>query len=71
MRFAFENDADNWVSLKIFDMKGRLVHQDSTTGTEIYWNGKDKNDDIVSGGVYIYQLECDKKVINGTVVVAK
>ena len=55
----------------IFDLKGRLVYNASTTDDEISWNGKDSDDVIVSGGVYIYQLECDGDIINGTVVVAR
>ena len=35
------------------------------------WNGRDKTGNYVPSGVYIYQIQAEGKVINGTIVVAK
>jgi hypothetical protein len=35
------------------------------------WDGRDGDGGLVRGGIYIYQVESDGKVINGTVVVGK
>ncbi len=35
------------------------------------WDGTDNNNNLVPKGVYIYQIECDGKVINGAIVVAR
>jgi hypothetical protein len=37
----------------------------------MFWDGYDNDGDVVKGGVYVYQIEAGKKIITGTVVVAK
>ena len=41
------------------------------TEDSLKWDGRNGDGQIVSSGIYIYQIEADKKVFNGTVVVAK
>ena len=78
VRLHFDNPYDKQCSAaKIFDIRGALVRDltleiEYTPGAaEICWDGKDENGNIVPSGVYIYQIETDKEVINGTIVVAR
>ena len=78
VRLHFDNQYDKQCSAaKIFDIRGALVRDltleiEYTPGAaEICWDGKDENGNIVPSGVYIYQIETDKEVINGTIVVAR
>ncbi len=71
IQFTFDNPKDSAISGKIFDVQGRLVTTLSQTDQfHMIWDGK-ANGNAVPGGVYIYQLEGDGKVYNGTVVVIK
>lgn len=70
--FSFANPGGDEVTIRIFDVTGRLVRRNlDTQGADMYWNGKDQNGATVKGGVYIYQIEASDKVLTGTVVVAK
>ncbi|MBU1076895.1 MAG: hypothetical protein KKH98_06345 [Spirochaetes bacterium] len=76
MRFYFENPELKEAKCVIFTLRGRKVTELSKkmlsdTDGYFYWDGKDDNNEMVSGGVYIYQLECGGKRINGTVILAK
>ena len=58
------NDLDNQVSLKIFDVVGRLVkalindHQQDGSSS-ITWNGRDENNHEVSSGIYFCMLKTE------------
>jgi len=76
--FNYANPKNIDVTIKIFDIQGCIVKDLGTsneTSNEIgnfrYWDGTDQNNQIVPPGVYIYQLETEGKVINGTIVVAR
>ena len=54
-----------YVTMKIYDIRGRLVNtlvdQYQTAGAySIRWNGRDKNGQVVSSGIYFYTLQADK-----------
>ncbi|RLC51560.1 MAG: hypothetical protein DRZ79_02600, partial [Candidatus Cloacimonadota bacterium] len=61
---------------KIFDRRGKTIKllnvmvQDENTKYAI-WDGTDKNNLEVSGGVYIYQIKVKNKTYQGSIVVAK
>lgn len=60
---------------KIFTLTGVFVSDMYDSGYPSYkiiWNGKYRNTgEIVPSGIYIYQIEVEGQVFNGTVVVAK
>ncbi|MFH1825604.1 MAG: FlgD immunoglobulin-like domain containing protein, partial [Candidatus Firestonebacteria bacterium] len=58
---------------KIYDITGAEVAdlQPGSTENSLMWDGTDKNGNVVHSGVYIYQIEAENKVFNGTIVVAK
>ena len=70
--FMYEGN-DTGITGKIFDINGAFVSDMSRGDTEdsLKWDGRNGDGQIVSSGIYIYQIEADKKVFNGTVVVAK
>jgi len=56
---------NTFISLKIYDYLGKevvtLVNEEKPAGSHvIYWNGKDKNNHMVSSGVYLYKLTAGK-----------
>ena len=57
----------------IFDLQGRMVRSQLPEEGQnvLVWDGKDDSGVTVHAGVYIYQVEANGKIINGTVVVAK
>jgi len=68
----YDNPRDSFVSGKIYDLKGAFVSEmrsGNITNT-IEWDAK-ANGQTVPGGVYIFQIEAESKVYNGTVVVVK
>ncbi|OGS25774.1 MAG: hypothetical protein A2297_08530 [Elusimicrobia bacterium RIFOXYB2_FULL_48_7] len=76
--FKYDNPRGAQVTVKIFDMTGSLARTlDNSTessnvpGGYIYWDGADRNGDTVNPGTYIYQVEGEGKVFNGTVIVAR
>ncbi|OGS23369.1 MAG: hypothetical protein A2314_08165 [Elusimicrobia bacterium RIFOXYB2_FULL_50_12] len=71
--FTIDNPNFSEVSSTIYDINGNVVKVSLTEeGTELFsWDGRDSDNNVVSSGVYIYQLEADGKVVNGTVVVAR
>jgi len=70
--FMYEGN-DSGITGKVFDINGAFVSDMARGDTEdsLKWDGKNSDGKVVSSGIYIYQLEADKKVFNGTVVVAK
>lgn len=74
IEFFIDNPADSVVSeAKIYDLTGAEVGDMSlgSTGTSYLWDGTDSDGETVPGGVYIYQFKVEKRILNGTVVVAK
>jgi len=71
--FEYANPNNRGVVCRIFDVRGAVVRQldIGQTETSFAWDGKDEKGKVVPSGVYLYQLEAEGKVINGTVVVAK
>ncbi len=60
---AFDNPAQAAVSLRVFDLAGRLVNVlingevVSQGRNEVVWGGRDMAGRVVSAGVYFYRLE--------------
>lgn len=76
IRFYFENPEKKNAKCEIFNLRGEKIKElpvKMTSETEGYffWDGKDENGKICKTGVYIYQIECGARVINGTVILAK
>lgn len=76
--FRFANPQGRSITLKIYDINSVLVKDigettaaSDTPGEHIFWDGLDDNNRIVAPGVYVYQLELEEKIINGTIVVAR
>jgi hypothetical protein len=73
VRFGFENPNFAEVTIKIYDISGAEIRTTLRREGEnvMVWDGRDNSGSIVRAGMYIYQIEADGKVLNGTVVVAK
>jgi hypothetical protein len=74
--FTFDNPNGSPVEGKIYDMRGAYV-ADMIPGTargltagQLVWDGM-MNGKPVTSGVYVYQVEAEGKVFNGTLVVAR
>ena len=73
IEIVYDNPYDALVSGKIYDIKGRLVAnmKKDQNNERLIWNGKDLNDNPVTGGLYIYQVEVsglENKVIKGIII---
>ncbi|MBA7532011.1 hypothetical protein ES705_24237 [subsurface metagenome] len=73
VNFEYANPNEKGVVCRIFDIRGALVRQldIGQTETSFAWDGKDEKGRVALSGVYIYQLEGEGKVVNGTVILAK
>ena len=66
-KFQFTLDKASFVSVSIYNIKGKLVKTlplvVTTEDVEatVYWNGKDENGNIVKNGIYLYQLNVNGK----------
>ncbi|MBN1385261.1 MAG: gliding motility-associated C-terminal domain-containing protein [Elusimicrobia bacterium] len=71
----YENPNDSNVSGRIITISGHYVADmlvdPDINNPKITWDGKYDSGDAVPSGIYIYQIEVEGEVINGTVVVAK
>ncbi|MDD5688190.1 MAG: gliding motility-associated C-terminal domain-containing protein [Elusimicrobia bacterium] len=72
----YETDYSSQVDGKILTLNGSFVANMLSVDSEgdnpkMIWNGKDSSGKVVPSGIYIYQIEAEGKVFNGTVVVAK
>jgi hypothetical protein len=60
--FQFQSPSNNIgeLKIKIYTVSGRLIQEIETTATpgfnQIYWDGRDRNGDILANGVYLYKL---------------
>lgn len=72
MVFVFDNPQEKTVKGKIYDLRGALVSamRPGPVGNSLLWDAK-AGGRTVPGGVYIYQIEADGTVYNGTVAVIK
>ncbi|MCM2267470.1 MAG: gliding motility-associated C-terminal domain-containing protein [Elusimicrobiales bacterium] len=72
MVFIFDNPQDKDVKGKIFDLRGALVGRmvPGPVGNSLVWDAK-AGGQAVPGGVYIYQIEAQGTVYNGTVAVIR
>ena len=63
------------ISVKIYDLKGRLIRNLESSGEygqgNILWDGKDEDGVYVKSGAYIYKIEADGEEYKGTVFVVK
>ncbi len=73
VQFQYDNPNTKGIVCRIFDIRGALVRQldIGQTETSFTWDGKDEKGKVALSGVYIYQLEGEGKVVNGTVILAK
>lgn len=72
MVYIFDNPEGTSVKGKIYDLRGALVATmtPGPVANSLVWDAK-AGGQVVPGGVYIYQLQADTKVYNGTVVVIR
>lgn len=73
---TFQLPEDDWVSLSVFDSRGRLVRtlaeEFFTKGRHsILWNGTDERGRIVSSGVYYYRLTHKNGLTTGKMLLLK
>jgi len=78
LEIQYTNPYDALVSGKIYDLKGRLVanmkKDESKETPRLIWDGNDLNNDPVTGGLYIYQIEVsgpENKVIKGIIILVR
>lgn len=81
VKFTLRHTAGLPVIARIFDLNAALIRsdlimesyteQDNIGNTILNWDGKDNSGQAVRGGIYIYQFECDKKIISGTIIVVR
>ena len=72
-------EAAGHVSLKVYDVMGRLVrtlvdeYQEAgyANGYNILWNGLDNMGNQVSAGIYIYSLQSDNMITTKKMVLMK
>jgi len=72
--FHFVNPELLPISGKVFDLSGAEVASlaEGIDPTSLLtWDGKDSNGRVVPGGLYLYRIDFQGKVITGTVVVAR
>ncbi len=73
---SYSIDKVSTVRLEIYNILGRkiitLVNKKKQPGNyKIKWNGRDKNNKIVSNGVYFYKLKTDEKTLIRKMVLLK
>jgi len=73
VEFYFKNPNFLEINIKVFAIDGSLVRRNLPQGSieRIVWNGKDKDGRIVKSGIYIYQIEVEGMIIDGTIVVVR
>jgi flagellar hook assembly protein FlgD len=77
VRFFLDNPDSSEINIRIFDLTGTMVRgniereSETADGTVLFWDGRDQSGNVVKSGIYIYQIEADSKIMNGTIVVAR
>ncbi len=74
IQFSIPEPAD--VSLNIYNIRGQLVKTLLNSKYEagihnVIWNGKDSNDNDVSGGIYLYRLETKDSTVTKKMLLLK
>ncbi|MCK4339612.1 MAG: T9SS type A sorting domain-containing protein, partial [Candidatus Cloacimonetes bacterium] len=66
----FTTKNTNGTKIKIYNIKGQLVRthnpmtNDKCPMTNVVWDGKDENGNLLSSGIYFYKLEVGDKIID-------
>jgi hypothetical protein len=73
VRFSIRNPENKTIRGEIYDVRGRLIKEGiNNEGTEmLIWDGRNDSDELVSSGIYIYQIKVGSEVKNGVIIVAK
>jgi len=63
-------------SLRVYDVRGRLVRQLAAGQVggglqEVFWNGQNENGEPVGSGIYLYRLEVGREDFTGKMVLVK
>ncbi len=71
--FRFDNPKDSQINARIFSSDGSYVAQLAAgPGVDtLKWDGRDSGGSDAPAGVYVYQIEVEGKVYNGTLVIAR
>lgn len=66
-------DVDGEFNVLLFNLNGALIKRLAAQlgETELKWDGKNENGDIVESGIYIYQLQVGNSYATGTIIVVK
>ncbi|MCS7230708.1 MAG: hypothetical protein RMJ67_01000 [Elusimicrobiota bacterium] len=59
---------------RIYDLRGNLITDKLTIEKKdfIYiWDGKDKNNEVVPAGPYVYEIKVGNKILRGIIIVAR
>jgi gliding motility-associated-like protein len=72
IRFNFQNDNDAAGTIKIYDLRGRLLTTIGVNVGDLFetWDGR-ANGQVVPGGVYIYVVNVENVTASGAIVVIK
>ncbi len=67
------DDSDGEFSVLLYNLNGVLVKTLTAQlgDSELRWDGKNDNGDIVESGIYLYQLQVGESYKTGTIIVAK
>jgi len=76
IRFTVPSGAVRPFSLRVYDVRGRLVRQLATGQVngglqEVFWNGQNENGEPVGSGIYLYRLEVGRESFTGKMVLVK
>ncbi len=67
--FYFLDDAVGEIA--IYTINGNKINELSGKSGEVSWDGKDSNGNLLSSGVYIYQIKCGSNLYTGTITLVK
>ena len=79
-KVCFDNPADSVISLaKVYDIRGAeagdLKQVDNTGDAAcpnyLFWDGRDTDGRKARGGIYLYKIDVEQKVITGSMVLAR
>lgn len=76
LKMYYVNPEIKTITGRVYDISGEYISElkNDTDERYISWDGRDRDGYVVLPGVYIYQIKIegvDRKVINGTVVIAR
>lgn len=73
-QISFQKKTDSIAKVEIYNLKGQLVRILSTEEcgvVNLIWNGKNKQDQQVSDGIYFYKISVDQKLSYGKIALFK